>query len=273
MENSDDPNGGGDLPAIHFVPFHDDTLVTLERGGTHYVAMRRVVENMGMAWQPQHAKLSGQTAKFSCHDIVTAGADGKRHPMLCMPVEKLALWLATVNPNKVRADLRPKVERYQAESAIALHDYWTKGSASRDGGDVASLRVLVIELATEVRDLRAIQDHRRAAVTHVSVRVLLDEAGALAKGRNSVNRKIGRALKDRALFITSQGEAAPCLKDANTEAWLWKREFADRYMREVGNSLVALHNDKVTGQGVIRFPDRREKLQGGSGSEGAPANP
>jgi hypothetical protein len=54
--------------------------------------------------------------------------------MLAMPVRKLQLWLNTINPNKVAPAIRPKVERYQAESAIALHDYWTKGAAFRDVG-------------------------------------------------------------------------------------------------------------------------------------------
>lgn len=123
---------------LRTVMFHDDEIITFESGGVRYVAMRRIVENIGLAWQSQHAKLLEQRSKFSCNDIVTTGADGKEYAMVCMPVGKLPLWLACINPNKVtdrdpavQAAKRARIERYQAECAIALHDYWTKGAAKR----------------------------------------------------------------------------------------------------------------------------------------------
>lgn len=45
-------------------------------------------------------------AKFNCGHMTTVGADGKARDMLVMPVGKLALWLATINANKVRPDLK-----------------------------------------------------------------------------------------------------------------------------------------------------------------------
>ena len=56
-----------------------------------YVAMRRIVENMGLAWQSQHPKLLAQRGKFNCCLMPTVGADGKEREMLSMPVEKLPL--------------------------------------------------------------------------------------------------------------------------------------------------------------------------------------
>jgi len=174
-----------------------------------------------------------------------------------MPVDKLPLWLVTINPNKIRdVAIRAKVEEYQAESAIALHDYWTKGTASREN---AELRDLVLTLASEVRDLRLMHDPRRAALEYASVCELIDEAGAMPKGRNSLNRRVGYDLKQRSLKTVANDDPSPVRRAAHTGTWLYKREFADRYMRERGLALVADHNAKVTGgQGVIKFPDRRK---------------
>lgn len=98
--------------------------------------MRRVVENLGLNWAGQHTKLAAQSAKFNCMDIHTVDAAGRSYPMLSMPVAKLPLWLATINPNKITdAEKRQKIEWYQAESAIVLHDYWTKGVAVRGDTD------------------------------------------------------------------------------------------------------------------------------------------
>lgn len=123
--------------AVVAIDFHGDQIVTFQHGGEPYVAMRRVVENLGLNWAGQHAKLIERT-NLMCMDIHTHDSSGRMQQMLSMPVAKLPLWLATINPNKIPdAHKRAKIELYQAESAIALHDYWTKGVAVR--GDMDGL--------------------------------------------------------------------------------------------------------------------------------------
>lgn len=51
--------------------------------------------------------------------------------MLCMPVRKLPSYLNSINPRKVRPELRAKIELYQAESDDALWNYWMHGRAER----------------------------------------------------------------------------------------------------------------------------------------------
>ena len=105
------------------VPFHGDEIVTFESDGSRWVAMRRIVENMGLNWAGQHAKLLEQKSKFNCIDIHTVADDGKPREMLAMPVEKLPLWLASINPAKIKNDVvRVKVERYFAAPRVARAD-------------------------------------------------------------------------------------------------------------------------------------------------------
>lgn len=110
------------------VNFKGDTLITLEKDGEHYVAVRPIVENMGLEWSGQQKKLVS-TPKFNCVDIYTIAQDGKTRKVLCIPVRKLNGWLFSINPEKVRADIRPIVEQYQEECFTVLHDYWHKGVA------------------------------------------------------------------------------------------------------------------------------------------------
>ncbi len=97
-----------------------------EGTGVHYLARRRSVRTSGLAGGSQHSKLLSSRGKFNCIDIGTLGADGKPREMLAMPIEKLPLWLASINPNKIKSEASwAKVERYQAESAesvVALHE-------------------------------------------------------------------------------------------------------------------------------------------------------
>jgi len=254
---------------LRVVPFHGDEIVTFEDEGTRYVAMRRIVENMGLAWQGQHVKLMEQASKYHCHDIVTVDAQGRNYPMLCMPVEKLPLWLASINPNKLRNErIRAKVERYQAESAIALHDYWTKGVAVRGdfdgvvtdldkramnaiGGMVKGIiNKALRETVPAMVEAHLASDPRRAVLDYVSVRQLLDEAKAERKGRNRVNRKIGFEMRTIALTKNPPAALRRC---PHSGVWLYPRAFANEYMAARGSVLVREHNDAVKGQGVLKL--------------------
>ena len=91
-------------------------------------------------------------------------------------------------------------------------------------------------------------DPRRAVLNYVSVRQLLDEAKALPRGRNSLNRSIGNDLRSRALMATPPAHLCRC---PHTGVWLFPRDFAGAYMRERGLGLVNQHNNRVTGQGSL----------------------
>ena len=125
-----------DSPEFQVMNFHGDDILTTRHNGEPYVAMRRIVENLSIDWASQFRKLNEQGRKFNCCHITTVGDDGKQREMLCMPVNKLALWLATINPNKIKDDQkREKIEWYQERSAIALHEYWTQDVAVRSDMD------------------------------------------------------------------------------------------------------------------------------------------
>ena len=47
--------------------------------------------------------------------------------MLCLALRKLAGWLQTISPNKVKPEIRDKVIQYQEECDDVLYEYWTKG--------------------------------------------------------------------------------------------------------------------------------------------------
>lgn len=115
------------------VRFHGDTVVMVEHNNQPLVAMKPVVENMGLNWQTQYRKLNEKFGSVVVIMTTTAG-DGKKYEMVCLPLRKLAAWLYSINPNKVADHLRDKVTRYQDECDDALWDYWTKGVAVR-GGD------------------------------------------------------------------------------------------------------------------------------------------
>ena len=112
-----------------YVPFNGQQIITAMAAGVAYVAMKSIVENLGMSWSTQQTKLMKQISKFNCVHMNMVAADGKLRKLLCLPLKKLNGWLFSINPEKVRADIRDKLIQYQEECFTVLHDYWTKGKA------------------------------------------------------------------------------------------------------------------------------------------------
>ncbi|GAB2938328.1 phage antirepressor N-terminal domain-containing protein [Hafnia psychrotolerans] len=135
------------------VQFHGQPIITAMVAGVVYVAMKPIVENMGMSWTTQHRKLMQDMnksnhphksmvenerdghmtipSKFNCRDISMVAADGKLRQLLCIPLRKLNGWLFSINPERVRADIKDKLIQYQEECFSVLHEYWTKGEVKK----------------------------------------------------------------------------------------------------------------------------------------------
>ncbi|EBF2641936.1 phage antirepressor Ant [Salmonella enterica subsp. enterica serovar Newport] len=112
-----------------YVPFNGQHVLTAMVAGVAYVAMKPVVDNIGLSWSSQVQKLLKMKDKFNYVDIDMVAGDMKKRLMGCIPLKKLNGWLFSINPEKVRADIRDKLIKYQEECFTVLYDYWTKGKA------------------------------------------------------------------------------------------------------------------------------------------------
>ena len=135
------------------ISFYGSELITLKVEDAIYTAIRPIVEAIGLDWASQSVKLSKNRAKFNCCDIATVGKDGKIRKMLCMPLKKLNGWLFSINPEKVRPDLKEKVIRYQEECFEALYNYWHFGKAERETTSAVKIEKLSKVHQTAIKDL------------------------------------------------------------------------------------------------------------------------
>lgn len=140
------------------VPFYEDTVVLVGKDNEPFVAMKPIVVNMGLDWNGQRTKIIDKF-ESTVEEISTVAEDGKLRGMTCLPLRKLAAWLYSISPNKVKPVLRDKIIRYQEECDDALWDYWTKGSASRPGNNnvnqqiaLSRHRVALLEKLLKTRD-------------------------------------------------------------------------------------------------------------------------
>ncbi|MFA0716367.1 phage antirepressor N-terminal domain-containing protein [Vibrio splendidus] len=108
------------------VPFHGSNLFLIQHNGEPYTPMRPVVEGMGLDWSYQSRKLDSNKERWSVAVIATVAQDSKNRDLLCIPLRKLFGWLQTLQPNRVRKEIRDKVIQYQNECDDVLWRYWNQ---------------------------------------------------------------------------------------------------------------------------------------------------
>ena len=104
------------------IEFYGDKLTAVKgEGGKTYVALRQVVENLGLDYKSQHRKVVSNPFLNSTVVIMTMVAeDGKNRDITCLPAEMIPGFILTLNINKLSSDLQPKVMRYAKEAYKVL---------------------------------------------------------------------------------------------------------------------------------------------------------
>jgi hypothetical protein len=104
------------MPKLSTVRFRNQDLLCLEEGDEIWVAMRPVVEGMGLDWKTQYRKLTAASERF-CVVIMTTQVPGddQSRDHIFIPLGRLFGWLMTIYPSKVAPEIRPEVIAYQQE--------------------------------------------------------------------------------------------------------------------------------------------------------------
>lgn len=104
------------------IEFHGDQILSVRTEDGIYIPMKPIVKNMGLDWTTQSNKI--QSNQGCRHKPIPIQTESGIHEMICIPLKKFNGWLFSVNSNKVRIDLKEKVEQYQEECFHVLHNYW-----------------------------------------------------------------------------------------------------------------------------------------------------
>lgn len=114
------------------ISFNNQSLITVEQGGNHYVAMKPICENIGLAWESQLLRIKRDDVLNSTMIImIIVAEDGKKREMICLPIEYLNGWLFGIDINRCKPEIRGTLIKYKKECYQALHDYWFNGKAER----------------------------------------------------------------------------------------------------------------------------------------------
>ena len=111
---------------IQTINFNNQQLLTVEKDGIRYVAVKPICDSLGLDWAAQFTKIKNNLVLNEGIAIITTPSEGGPQQTICLHINMINGWLFTINPNKVSEEIRPLVIYYQKECYKALFEFWNK---------------------------------------------------------------------------------------------------------------------------------------------------
>lgn len=134
------------------VPFHGDVIEATQDDAGVWVSLRRACESLGIALHRQTQKLQ-EKPWANVNMKLMMDQSGREFEMACLHLDSFPMWLATIEPSRVKEAVRPKLELYQKEAARALADHFL----GRPRQGVEDVRALAGAIALQVAETVAAQ--------------------------------------------------------------------------------------------------------------------
>lgn len=108
----------GDL--IDYLKLNGREIAWLWRDGEAFIPARPICEIMGLDWKTQYRKLTAPDYRGCVVIMPTRDALGREQEMLCIAYADFLMWLATINPSRVREEAREPLNRLLDEIKLVL---------------------------------------------------------------------------------------------------------------------------------------------------------
>lgn len=141
-----------DNPTLIPVPFHGDTITCIETPDGVFVAVAPICNRLGLDVTAQRRRVQRSENLYG-GAMMASPSGGGEQDMLCIPLNRLAFFLATIDVKRVKPELREGLIQYQREAADVLDRHFRQRRAGAD-----------LELAELRAQLQICQQHLLAWV-------------------------------------------------------------------------------------------------------------
>ncbi|UXC28605.1 phage antirepressor N-terminal domain-containing protein [Aliarcobacter butzleri] len=135
------------------VDFNNHQLEVIEE--TQSIVVKDICENLGIAFKPQFEKLKSDESYES--KLIKVQTRGGLQEVFTIPLSKLDGWLFSINPNKVKPEVKQKLIEYKKECFNVLNNYFNNGIAINHRASNTDLQKILETLEKqnqEIKDLK-----------------------------------------------------------------------------------------------------------------------
>lgn len=177
------------------VEFKSD-IIDIVQDGIQWVAVKAITNNLGIKFDTQHKRLkSDESYQSKLVEVQTAGGKQK---VFCIPYDKLNAWLFSINPSRVKPEVRQKLIEYKKECSDVLYNYFNKGYAlNPELKEKLELKIQQLE-KTILEQNRIIAEQPTSTLSSPQRKELLKEIVALS----TENDKLKLEIQNNDIFMS-----------------------------------------------------------------------
>jgi hypothetical protein len=117
---------------IAFIPFQNLEFLSLFNQQTQeiFISPKTICEIFGISWGSQRLKIIENSLRWNYQTVlIELPRDSQKRKLGIIPEKKVRSWICSINPEKVKPEIREQLIAFQDECDEVLHHYWTKGIA------------------------------------------------------------------------------------------------------------------------------------------------
>jgi hypothetical protein len=114
------------------VLFYDDELTAVRADSDIYVSIPQMCGSLGLDTQAQRRRMERHEIMAEGMGVAKLATPGGQQDTYVLRVDLIPLWLSGVRVSAVRAELRPKLARFQREAAKVLWQAFQDGRLATD---------------------------------------------------------------------------------------------------------------------------------------------
>lgn len=149
---------------LETIQFHNQFLVVLNHENKPYIAMKPVCENIGLDWAAQLKRIKRHQVLSSGMVMMTTPSKQGLQEYVCLPISMLNGWLFGIDTNRVKPEIRQKLEQYQLECFDVLYNHFMPKVAQQYPNTISVEQQQAIKQAVNERSYRT-GEHYQAIYT------------------------------------------------------------------------------------------------------------
>lgn len=218
------------------VALHGATLQAVLINGVPHVAIRSIVDALGLDWAAQWHRIQRHPVLREGVVVTTTPSAGGDQKAVCLPLNKLNGWLFGISAARVKPELRERLIAYQREcfDVLAAHFHGTEARKVPTVADDLKLQVMSRARVSEIeanashrqREHAARAMHDVMACTSIIAKHMVDDyvSDGVSCMANDVVHKWYVCIDDNGYTVRRLNQDVVCVSKAELEAMLRRAE-------------------------------------------------
>lgn len=114
------------------VSFNNQSITAFMHNDTPVVAMKPIVENIGLDWASQFSRIKRHPVMSKGIVMITTPSAGGEQQTFCLPLKMLNGWLFGIDSNRVKPEIKDSVIAYQEKCFDVLAEHFGLNTPKRN---------------------------------------------------------------------------------------------------------------------------------------------